>query len=76
MIFSQKRRNQILESQWEGGECATNAYRNRLQEMIKPGMTVLHAGCGWDKKDISKLFKAGCLLQCKLLQNEQYSARF
>ncbi len=59
-MFSQQHRNDILEKQWQGGECATNAYRKRLKEIVKPGMTLLHAGCGWDKKDISANFKDNC----------------
>ena len=45
---------------WANGQVATNRYRTRLGEIVKPGMMILHAGCGWDKNDVSRQFKHDC----------------
>jgi ubiquinone/menaquinone biosynthesis C-methylase UbiE len=49
-----------MREQWAAGRNATNAYRKRLRELVKPGMRILHAGCGWDKNEISREFKDVC----------------
>lgn len=59
-VFSRARRQQVLAESWESGGVATNAYKARLAEIVRPGMTLLHAGCGWDKNEVSKPFAANC----------------
>jgi ubiquinone/menaquinone biosynthesis C-methylase UbiE len=49
-----------MKDKWGNGQNATNAYRSHLAEVVKPGMTILHAGCGWDKNDVSRRFKNSC----------------
>lgn len=54
------RRARILKERWAAGQTGTDAYRARLVEIIQPGMKVLHAGCGWDKNEISRKFAHNC----------------
>ena len=49
-----------MRERWANGQIATNEYRARLAELVKPGMKILHAGCGWDKNEISRQFKEQC----------------
>lgn len=49
-----------MKERWASGQIATNEYRARLAELVKPGMRILHAGCGWDKNDVSRQFKNAC----------------
>jgi len=49
-----------MRDRWSNGRNATDTYRNRLAELVKPHMKVLHAGCGWDKNEISRQFKTTC----------------
>ncbi len=43
--------------EWASGQVATDRYRARLDELVEPGMHVLHAGCGWDKNTITRDLK-------------------
>ena len=45
---------------WQQGQNATHEYKERLAELVKPGMQLLHAGCGWDKNEISRPFSETC----------------
>jgi ubiquinone/menaquinone biosynthesis C-methylase UbiE len=45
---------------WENGQVATRTYRQDLARLVRPGMKILHAGCGWDKNDVSRQFKDTC----------------
>lgn len=58
--FSQERRNLIMEAQWNRGQNATESYRSILSELVRPRMRLLHAGCGWDKNNVSRPFKDSC----------------
>jgi ubiquinone/menaquinone biosynthesis C-methylase UbiE len=49
-----------MHERWDDGQVATNEYRARLAELVEPGMKILHAGCGWDKNQISGQFKNNC----------------
>ena len=53
-------RNSIMEKVWHGGTHATRYYRERLDNAIQPGMRILHAGSGWDKKQVSIKYKDTC----------------
>jgi ubiquinone/menaquinone biosynthesis C-methylase UbiE len=54
----QKRRSQIMREYWHRN--ATLVYAETLADLIQPGMTLLHAGCGWDKHDISRRYIYTC----------------
>ena len=58
--FSQAKRTQILCDIWHHGKNATNQYKEILANRIRPGMSVLHAGCGWDKNNVTRPYKDVC----------------
>jgi ubiquinone/menaquinone biosynthesis C-methylase UbiE len=35
-------------------------YKLRLGQLVRPGMRVLHAGCGWDKQGVSRPYADHC----------------
>jgi hypothetical protein len=35
-----------MRERWNGGQNATNAYRQLVADLVRPGMSILHAGCG------------------------------
>ncbi len=47
-------------ARWNRGNNATDRYKEILAGLVKPGMRVLHAGCGWDKNEVSRPFKDSC----------------
>jgi ubiquinone/menaquinone biosynthesis C-methylase UbiE len=49
-----------MHRRWGDGHGATHRYKDRLTQLVKPGMKILHAGCGWDKKEVSRPFKDTC----------------
>jgi SAM-dependent methyltransferase len=49
-----------MQERWESGGGATRHYKERLRELVKPGMRILHAGCGWDKKEVSRPYIDSC----------------
>jgi SAM-dependent methyltransferase len=53
-------RARAMTERWANGQVATNEYRTRLTELVRPGMKILHAGCGWDRNEISRQFKKDC----------------
>ena len=53
-------RSGVLEKKWNNGFNATTIYRDRLRNIVKPGMNLLHAGCGWDKHNISSVYSDTC----------------
>jgi len=50
----------VMRDSWEKGQVATRTYREYLARLVRPGMKILHAGCGWDKSEISRQFKDTC----------------
>ncbi len=58
--WGQSFRSGILHRCWEGGEVATESYKRLLAKLLRPGMQLLHAGCGWDKNNVSRPFKDSC----------------
>src|SRR6185436_2496192 len=60
LFAGQASRTRLMRDEWEAGHVATNAYRKRLIALVKPGMKILHAGCGWDKNEISRQFRDTC----------------
>jgi SAM-dependent methyltransferase len=49
-----------MREHWDNGGEATRRYKERLARLVKPGMRILHAGCGWDKKDVSRPYVDRC----------------
>ena len=49
-----------MAERWANGRNATEAYKARLAQLVAPGMRILHAGCGWDKNEVSRPFKDQC----------------
>lgn len=49
-----------MADRWANGRNATEAYKTRLAALVKPGMKILHAGCGWDKNEVSRPFRHEC----------------
>lgn len=50
----------VMRDYWKNGESATGRYKARLAELVRPGMRILHAGCGWDKRDVSRPYRETC----------------
>jgi ubiquinone/menaquinone biosynthesis C-methylase UbiE len=59
-ILGQGFRSRIMRERWSDGRNATDKYRGRLVELVKARTTILHAGCGWDKNEVSAQFKTTC----------------
>ncbi|MEA2521668.1 MAG: hypothetical protein QOI81_1314 [Actinomycetota bacterium] len=53
-------RKRILAERWDGGHRALNEYKRRVEEAVHPGMSILHAGCGWDKHGITEPHGQDC----------------
>ena len=60
ITLTQADRTQTMHDAWHGGENATDQYREFLATLIRPGMSVLHAGCGWDKNNVTRPYKNVC----------------
>lgn len=56
-LIGQESRSRVMREYWAQGGNATQAYKTRLAELVRPGIRILHAGCGWDKKDVSRRFR-------------------
>jgi ubiquinone/menaquinone biosynthesis C-methylase UbiE len=48
------RRGDALARRWDGGGRAMAHYRKAVAASLRPGMSVLHAGCGWDRSEVLK----------------------
>jgi SAM-dependent methyltransferase len=53
-MIGQESRSRIMRDHWDSGEKAIRQYRERISQLVRPGMRILHAGCGWDKRNISR----------------------
>jgi SAM-dependent methyltransferase len=58
LMFTLKKRLELMERYWKRD--ATQVYREQIEAFVKPGMTLLHAGCGWDKHNISRPYREEC----------------
>jgi ubiquinone/menaquinone biosynthesis C-methylase UbiE len=58
--IGQEYRSRIMRDHWDKGSSATSRYKARVAELVKPGMCILHAGCGWDKLNVSRPYTASC----------------
>jgi len=59
-LVGQQRRSRIMQERWQKGHDATRQYKERLARLVTPGMRILHAGCGWDKTDVSRRYVNEC----------------
>ena len=53
-------RSRIMQQTWKGGKNATLRYKELVYETVQPGMRILHAGCGWDKSNVTRPYKERC----------------
>lgn len=60
MIMGQAQRTRIMREIWHEGRVAPLAYSASLARIVRPGMRLLHAGCGWDKNDVTRPYKDRC----------------
>ena len=49
-----------MRERWNSGQNATDAYRQRVADLATPGMSILHAGCGWDRNEITRPWRNHC----------------
>src|SRR4051812_37496119 len=54
------RRSEIMQTVWHRGGRAIAEYKKTLAGIVRPGMTILHAGCGWDKHDVTRPYRETC----------------
>lgn len=59
-VIGQSARSRVMTERWSGGGEATKRYKERLATLVQPGMRILHAGCGWDKKEVSRPYTETC----------------
>jgi len=60
MMIGQEHRSRVMREYWGQGGEATHRYKARVAELVQPGMRLLHAGCGWDKLDVSRPYTSTC----------------
>jgi SAM-dependent methyltransferase len=53
MMSGQEHRSRIMHKRWTDGARATERYRRAIVQFSRPGLRVLHAGCGWDLNAVS-----------------------
>jgi ubiquinone/menaquinone biosynthesis C-methylase UbiE len=53
-------RSEVMLTRWGRISRATREYQERLAQILEPGMTILHAGCGWDKHEITRPYRDTC----------------
>ena len=58
--IGQSLRSRIMRDIWKGGQNATLKYKELVYETVQPGMRILHAGCGWDKSNVTRPYKESC----------------
>jgi ubiquinone/menaquinone biosynthesis C-methylase UbiE len=59
-LIGQEHRSRVMREYWREGASATHRYKARLAELVKPGMRILHAGCGWDRLNVSRPYRETC----------------
>jgi ubiquinone/menaquinone biosynthesis C-methylase UbiE len=59
-LIGQESRSRVMQEYWAKRGDDVHRYKARLAELVKPGMRILHAGCGWDKRDISRPYSGSC----------------
>jgi ubiquinone/menaquinone biosynthesis C-methylase UbiE len=58
--FSQVDRTRTMQDAWQKGRRAINRNKEIIAKLITPGISILHAGCGWDKNLVTKPYKDTC----------------
>ncbi|HEY3248776.1 MAG TPA: class I SAM-dependent methyltransferase [bacterium] len=56
-MLGQAHRSRVMQEYWQPRN-ALARYKHLLRSIIRPGVTVLHAGCGWDKNDVTRPYAA------------------
>ena len=53
-------RSETMLTVWDRGGRASAEYKESVARTVRPGMTILHAGCGWDKHDVTRPYRDEC----------------
>ncbi|MBI3607791.1 MAG: class I SAM-dependent methyltransferase [Nitrospirae bacterium] len=53
-------RSRLFRDVWNEGRNATITYKEMVSHAIRPGMRILHAGCGWDKHSVTRPYRDLC----------------
>jgi ubiquinone/menaquinone biosynthesis C-methylase UbiE len=53
-------RSEIMQRVWGRDSRAVTEYKESVARTVRPGMTILHAGCGWDKHDVTRPYRETC----------------
>jgi SAM-dependent methyltransferase len=49
-----------MRDRWKCGQNATIAYRQLVSNIVRPGDTILHAGCGRDRNNVTRAYREHC----------------
>src|SRR2546422_11375772 len=53
-------RSEVMQQRWDHGTRARREYKAMVASAVRPGQTILHAGCGWDKHEVTQPFRDEC----------------
>lgn len=60
ILIGQEFRSRVMRDSWNNGENAIHRYKEIIAAGVHPGMRILHAGCGWDKGNITRPYIDDC----------------
>ena len=58
MESGQRSRAEVMRQHW--GRDGMYEYKRRVGQRVRPGMRLLHVGCGWDKAGVTRPYKDQC----------------
>jgi len=59
-FIGQTFRSRLLRDVWNEGRNATMTYKAMVSQAVRPGMRILHVGCGWDKHHVTWPYRDVC----------------
>lgn len=59
-LSGQYQRSQVMKVHWQEGAVATQRYSKLVSKRLAPGKRLLHAGCGWDRNEVSAPYRNIC----------------
>jgi SAM-dependent methyltransferase len=59
-IIGQGFRSRVMREYWGKRGDDVHRYKARIAQLVHPGMRILHAGCGWDKRNVSRPYTQSC----------------